>query len=233
MARVFIGVGHGGDDSGAVSGNWRESVINLNMALAMKSELERHGVTVGISRVTEENDTLTQEIAEANAFIPDLAVEVHNNSGGGDGFEVYYQTNSYTVMSKTLAQNIENEVIAIGQNSRGLKTRLGGGGLDYFGWLRLVRAPSVLCEGAFLDTSDVEIINTFEKQQRFGVAYAKGTLKTLGIEWQPAYDPTLPSAWAKAAWDEATALGITDGLRPRDAATREQVIVMLKRAGVF
>ena len=233
MARVFIGVGHGGDDTGAVANGFRESIINLNMALAMKTELERHGVVVGISRTTDENDRLRDEIAEANAFGPDLAVEVHNNSGGGDGFEVYYQTNSFTVMSKRLAQNIETEVKAIGQNSRGLKTRIGSSGLDYFGWLREVKAPAVLCEGAFLDSSDVEIINTFEKQQRFGVAYAKGTLATLGIAWKPLYDPNEPSAWAKAAWEQATALGITDGLRPHDYATREQVIVMLKRAGVF
>ena len=44
MARVFIGVGHGGADPGAVSGTWEEADINLVMALAMRDELERHGV---------------------------------------------------------------------------------------------------------------------------------------------------------------------------------------------
>lgn len=94
MARVFIGVGHGGADPGAVSGTWEEADINLVMALAMRDELERHGVVVGISRVTDENDILTEEISEANAFKPDLAVECHNNAGGGDGFEVYRQTST-------------------------------------------------------------------------------------------------------------------------------------------
>ena len=233
MARVFIGVGHGGSDSGAVGNGLRESIVNLNMALAMKAELERHGVTVGISRVIDEADRLAEEIAEANAFRPDYAVEVHNNSGGGDGFEAYYQTNSYTAASRRLAVSIETEVKAIGQNSRGVKTRLGSSGLDYYAWLRKVKAPAVLCEGAFLDSSDSAIINTFEKQQRFGIAYAKGTLAVLGIAWRPPYDPNVPSDWARAAWEQATALKITDGLRPHDDATREQVIVMLKRAGAF
>lgn len=81
MAKVFIGVGHGGADPGAVSGTWEEADINLVMALAMRDELERHGVTVGISRVKDENDLLQEEIDEANAFKPDVAVECHNNAG--------------------------------------------------------------------------------------------------------------------------------------------------------
>ena len=39
-----------------------------------------------------------------------------------------------------------------------------------------------------------------------------------------------PSAWAKEAWEKAKELGITDGARPHDAATREEVIMMLLRA---
>ena len=87
MRKVFIGVGHGGSDSGACANGLRESDVNLEMALAMKSELERHGVTIGISRVKDENDRLAEEIRECNAFAPELAVEVHNNAGGGYGFE--------------------------------------------------------------------------------------------------------------------------------------------------
>ena len=47
MARVFIGVGHGGSDPGAVAAGIKESEANLQMALGLKVELERHGVTVG------------------------------------------------------------------------------------------------------------------------------------------------------------------------------------------
>ena len=50
MARVFIGVGHGGSDPGAVANGMREKDINLVMGAMMKVELERHGLTVGISR---------------------------------------------------------------------------------------------------------------------------------------------------------------------------------------
>ena len=51
--RVFIGVGHGGKDPGAVK-YVKESEANLQMALGLKAELERYGITVGISRTVEE-----------------------------------------------------------------------------------------------------------------------------------------------------------------------------------
>ena len=41
---------------------------------------------------------------------------------------------------------------------------------------------------------------------------------------------TEPSAWAAEAWAWGIASGITDGSRPRDAATREEVVTMIKRA---
>ena len=53
-------------------------------------------------------------------------------SGGGDGFEAYYTIHGGT--GKVLAQNIEKQVIKIGQNSRGCKTRQGQRG-DYYAFV--------------------------------------------------------------------------------------------------
>ena len=179
MAKVFIGVGHGGADSGAV-GHLVEKDVNLVEALACRDFLEMHGVQVLMSRTSDENDPLTEEIRECNAFNPDLAVDLHNNSGGGDGFEVYYHFKGGT--SKILAENIEAEVKAIGQNSRGCKTRMNSSGRDYYGFIRETKCPAVICEGCFVDNSeDVQIADTAEEQRAFGIAYAKGILKTLGI----------------------------------------------------
>ena len=191
MARVFVGVGHGGADPGAVSGTWEEADINLVMALAMRDELERHGVTVGISRLKDENDILTEEISEANAFKPDVAVEVHNNAGGGDGWECYRQTSAaYGEQSLRLGRAIEARVLAAGQNSRGVKTKLMANGQDWFGWCRQVKAPAVLCEGFFLDNlTDRADFTTKASQQALGVAYAHGVLDYLGIEVLPADKP--------------------------------------------
>lgn len=183
--RVFVGVGHGGKDPGAV-GYVKESEANLQMALGMKVELEKYGVTVGISRTREEDDPLTEEIREANAFAPDVAVEVHNNAGGGDGWEAYRQTGAYADKSLRLAQCIEARVVASGQQSRGVKTRLNGSGTDYFGWCRQVQCPAVLCEGFFVDNkSDSADYDTAAEQRMFGRIYALGVLDYLGIKENP------------------------------------------------
>ena len=209
MARVFIGVGHGGKDPGAVANGLKESNVNLVMALAMKEKLEEYGVSVGISRTVEEDDSLTQEIVEANTFQADLAVEVHNNAGGGKGFEVYRQTGKFAQASTHLAQEIERAVKEMGQSSRGVKTKLNSTGADWFGWLRQVNCPAVLCEGAFLDnTQDVQLINTVEKQRAFGVAYAKGVLNYLGI---PLDSPVTP---------------------PEKTVTIEQLVALLQRDNI-
>lgn len=183
MPKVFIGAGHGGRDGGACANGLREADINLVMALAMAEELRRHGVTVAVSRTSDEDDTLEEEIGEANAFSPDLAIDVHNNAGGGDGFEVYVQTNSYAKASRVFGDALERQVKAIGQNSRGVKTRTYAGG-DYYGFLRRIKAPAVLAEGAFLDSADRYIIDTEEEQRAFGTAYAKAALEVLGIPWR-------------------------------------------------
>lgn len=183
--RVFIGVGHGGKDPGAV-GYVKESEANLQMALGMKEELEKYGITVGISRTREENDQLSEEIREANAFKPDIAVEVHNNAGGGDGFEVYRQTNGYAEQSLKLARCIETRVKASGQKSRGVKTKLNSSGTDYFGWCRQVQCPAVLCEGFFVDNlADSADHNTTAEQKAYGKVYALGVLDYLGIKENP------------------------------------------------
>ena len=177
--KVFLGVGHGGSDPGAVK-YLKEADANLNMALACRDYLETNGVIVKMSRIKDENDPLNEEVKECNAFNPDLAVDIHNNAGGGDGFEVIHSGNGGT--GKILAKNIEDEVKKIGQNSRGLKTRKNSSGKDYFGFIRSTKCPAVIVEGVFVDNAeDVKIVDTLEEQQEFGRAYARGILKTLGI----------------------------------------------------
>lgn len=180
--RVFIGVGHGGSDPGAVK-YVREAEANLTIALELRKQLEAAGIVVGMSRTTDENDPIGEEIREANAFGPDLAVEVHNNAGNGDGFECFIQTNQYAAKSRACAEAIEAEVKALGQNSRGLKTKV-------FGWTCNVKAPAVLLEGFFVDNkADAADFDTVAEQQELGRAYARGVLKYLGVEAKPVEEP--------------------------------------------
>lgn len=178
--KVFIGVGHGGSDPGAVSGGVKEKDLNLDIALACNDVLKRHGVSVKMSRTKDENDTLEEEIKECNAFAPDFAVDLHNNAGGGDGVEAFYHYVGGD--SKILAENVVAEIVAIGQNSRGTKIKKNASGTDYFGFIRETEAPAIIVECAFVDNAkDMQIIDTAEERKVMGEAVAKGILKTLGI----------------------------------------------------
>lgn len=192
MAKVFIGVGHGGNDPGACANGLKESLMNLVMAQACNAELVRHGVQVLMSRSKEENDDLSEEIRECNAFKPDIAIDIHNNAGGGDGFEFIYSIFQDYTKGKDLrlGQLIEAEIKAIGQNSRGAKQRKDSStGRDYFGFIRELVCPSIIVEGCFVDSNDRFIADTEAEQKAFGVAYAKGILKYFGIPYKPVQAP--------------------------------------------
>lgn len=203
MAKVYIDAGHGGSDPGAVK-YIVERDVNLVMALACRDYLNANGVSTKMSRTSNSTDTSINSMArEANSWGADLVISIHNNAGGGDGFEVYHTVGGGR--GKTLAQNIEAEVKKIGQNSRGLKTRRDTDGTDYYGMIRLTNAPAVICEGIFVDNAtDVQIADTMEEQKAFGYAYARGILKTLGIA-----DNGLPGASGSVATTSAFKVRVT------------------------
>lgn len=186
VPKVFLGVGHGGTDSGAIGNGFKEKDLNLSIALACNEVLTNHGVTVMMSRTKDENDNISEEIRECNNFKPDLAIDIHNNAGGGDGAECFYHHSGGR--GKTLAENVLTEIVKTGQNSRGTKTRVNSSGKDYYAFIRETTAPAVIIECAFIDNStDIQILNTKDKQVVIGTAIAKGILKTLGISFvQPS-----------------------------------------------
>ena len=193
MAKVFLGVGHGGSDPGAVANGVKEKDLNLAIALACRDELERHSVQVLMSRTKDENDSLEEEIRECNAFAPDLAIDIHNNAGGGDGAEAFYHIGGG--QSKAMAENVLAEIVKIGQNSRGAKTKTNDAGRDWYGFIRETSAPACIVECCFVDNAtDLQILDTAAEQKAMGVAIAKGLLKTLGIAWK---EPTAPAPAAK------------------------------------
>lgn len=115
------------------------------------------------------------------------------NTLGGDGAEAFYQ--SKVAESKRFAENVLAEIVAIGQNSRGAKTKLittgANKGKDWFGFLRQISATAILVECAFVDNKkDLAIIDTPAEQKTMGIAIAKGILKTLGIAYKEAVKPT-------------------------------------------
>lgn len=203
--KVAVDPGHGGADAGAVK-YLREEDVNLTTGLACRDFLELHNVDVWMSRTKDVDTSLNKTCADINKWGADLAISVHNNAGGGDGFEAYYSI--VGGVGKTLAKNIETEVKELGQNSRGLKTKKNAEGKDYYGFIRMTNCPAVICEGVFVDNkTDVKIADTLAEQRLFGYAYAKGVLKTLGIKEKPVYETTSSMNFRDAASLDSNVLG--------------------------
>ena len=189
--KAFGGVGHGGKDPGACGNGLKEANINLDCALAWEKEMKRHGVEIKLSRYKDENDDLSEEIRECNAFNPDIAVDFHTNSGGGDGFEVFVSVVGSN--SRKLGTLIEKEVVKTGQNSRGVKTRKRDDGRDYFGFIRQTLCPAVITECAFIDNSkDITYIDTKAEAEIYAKAVAKACLEYLGIAYKEENKPSIP-----------------------------------------
>lgn len=234
MAKVFIGVGHGGAaDSGAVGNGFEEADLNLSIALSCMNVLVMHGVNVQMSRTKDENDTISEEIAECNAYNPDYAVDIHNNASAnhnGDGFEAYYHYGGGK--GKTLAENIEAEVIKFGQNSRGCKTRLDNNGKDYYAFIKRTVCPAVILECAFVDNAkDIVIIDTEEERKAMGKAIAKGILKTLNIKYKEEkvmrFKDLPETHWAFKDIEDFVEMGIVNGyedgtFKPEKSMTRAE-----------
>lgn len=175
MPKVFLSAGHGGSDPGAVANGLLEKTINLNTLLACMEVLEQHGVDVECSRLTDANDSVKNEVYEANTFKPDIAVSFHANAGGGDGFEAFYHSKNQD--GKKFAELCEKHVKALGQNSRGVKHG------DNLYFIKYTSMTSVLVESFFVDNiEDKTIGDTVSKQRALGEAYAKAILEYFGIK---------------------------------------------------
>jgi len=185
MKKISIEVGHGGSDPGAVSGEILEKDINLVVALELKKQLEKHGADVLISRRADVNDRAADFFKKAEVYKPDVGVSVHTNAFNGmaRGFEVFRNTNSFKDASNSLCAAIETEVRALGQTSRGIK--------DSPFLMSGLRCPTAYLELGFLDNpADYSQFDTVEKQREFAIAYTKGILRFLGIEWrEPRNNP--------------------------------------------
>ena len=198
--RVYVGIGHGGSDPGAVANGFKEKDLTLSIGKYCNERLKQYGIETKISRTTDCDSSINSKVSASNAFGADVCMDIHINAGGGDGSEVYYSHTS--APGKKLAQSIVDAMSAIGQNTRGIKTRLSSSGNDYFGMIRDTDAPAVLVECAFIDNkTDLVIIDTEAERKVFGYAIADGVAKYLGVKSSTSKPATSASTTTTAKID--------------------------------
>lgn len=118
---VVIDPGHGGNDTGAISGTYQEYEIVLENGLELKKKLENLGLKVLITRdgtETDEYDTYNiydedGRVTMANESGAKILVSLHMNSNESDfvdgGVEVYAAPNLDLNLAKSFADNIVEE----------------------------------------------------------------------------------------------------------------------------
>lgn len=232
--RVYVGIGHGGSDSGAVGNGFLEKNLTLSIGKYCNERLKQYGIETKISRTSDIDSSINSKVAASNAFKADVCMDIHINAGGGDGSEVYYSHVSPN--GKRLAQAIVDSMVKIGQNTRGIKTKLDTDGTDYFGMIRMTDAPAVLVECAFIDNAnDIKIINTEAKRKVFGYAIADGVAKYLGVK-MPTAKPTTPSK-PTTATVKIEAPNLKDYLKEGDrnlaVYSYKQQLALLKKKGII
>ena len=109
---IVIDPGHGGVDSGATNGKYRESTFTLEYAKALKEALEKEGFKV---KLTREDENAIENYGEGSRTgIPyetkaKLMLSIHLNSAGytiQKGVEIYRAYQDNNDYAKLLADNI-------------------------------------------------------------------------------------------------------------------------------
>lgn len=179
--KIYINPGHSNVDPGAV-GYETERELNVKTAQYMNDHLlAKYDCQ---TKVTDGKiNSVSQVAADANQWGADLLVSIHNNAGGGDGYEALV----YSEARKPMGRIFEKYVKAAGQNSRGVKLR------PDLGVLRLSNMPAVLNEGAFVDNKkDIQDWNDDAELKKLGVAYAEAAAEYLDLPKKSA-EPVKPT----------------------------------------
>ena len=175
---ILVDAGHGGTDGGARakdSGTW-EKVLNLQVAKALKTQLEDGGAFVVMTR---EGDTqysenkradLTARLDMARQHQADLIISVHMNeyrSRRESGPQVFYRAGQE--QGRLLAGAIQAAMIRVLEPAKERAAMAG----DYF--ILSLDVPSVLVECGFLSNgAEEKLLLTPAYQERVAQAIREG-----------------------------------------------------------
>lgn len=178
---VCIDAGHGGKDVGSVSSNGKryEKDDNLEMALAVQKELEKHEIKVILTRDDDAFVELEKRCQIANFRRADLFVSIHRNSSkSGNGVEVWIKSQE-NERDEKLANSILEEVSKTQiQTNRGIKQGTSeNSGNDYY-VNKYTKMPSCLIELGFISNEkDNELLD--ENKENYAKAISNGILQNL------------------------------------------------------
>ena len=208
---VMLDPGHDATHAGAQANSISEEELVLKIGLYCREALEQYpGITVCMTRETEEcphtgttsNKDNTLRVDDAYASGASYYVSLHLNSADSttaSGAEVYYPNANGDAQvgaaGKALAAAIQEKLVALGLNDRGIKYKNSQVGdsfadgtlMDYYTVIRKAKTygiAAVIVEHAFVSSAtDVEgFLNTDAKLKLLAEADAEGIAQALGLE---------------------------------------------------
>jgi N-acetylmuramoyl-L-alanine amidase len=204
--KVVLDPGHGVETAGKCSPDksYYEHEFNLDVAGRVKAHLERHGVSVTMTRADEHDVTLAQRVKVANDIQGlDLFCSIHSNASGEgwtepDGYGIYTSAKGDTAARNKAAKAILARVKAA-------NIQLWGDGLFHNGSLYVLKnttAPAVLIEHGFhTNINEVALLKHDVYRDLLAKVDAQGILDYLGIAW---VDGNIPKKEEPKAEPEAT-----------------------------
>ena len=205
----------------------KECEQNYPIMYLLKEELARCGFLVIMTNNDMQYDlSLEDRVAEAEEAGAEVFISLHKNAApeykwsdvsGSEAIVYRYGGNA-----ETLAQDIMGYVtVDTSEKYRGVKE-------GNFYVLRETSMPAVLLELGFMtNKTDAEDMRNPIAQKRYAKAICKGVCQFFGVTYQLEADNV--SEWAQDAYRWVKGTGISDGSRPRDNVTREELWTMLYR----
>ncbi len=195
--RIVLDPGHGGpgltdeQELGAIYRDTYEKYLTLEIARAMGEELSEYGnVEVFLTRNSDQALTLKERAAYAESVGADLLVSLHLNASLEHNFygsEVFVSAfERFHALGAGVGNSILEELTDYGFVSKGVKTRLGSKGADYYGIIRECKAlgiPALIVEHGYMDEdSDWSRMSSPEARQALGRRDAAGLAAYFGLE---------------------------------------------------
>lgn len=209
---IALDPGHGGTASGAVAGGIKEKDINLTIAKYVKQYLEEYrDVEIYMTRTKDVDVSLTDRVKNAVDNGADVFISLHNNSAtntDAKGAVVFYPNESYNpalnIEGKGLAQSIQNELVALGLNDRGIQVRDSESGnryadgklADYYSVIYNSKnngITGIIVEHAFLsNTSDrTKYLSSTAKLKKLALADAQGIANYYNLVYNKISKPDI------------------------------------------
>ncbi len=205
--RIVIDPGHGGENLGADHNGYLEKDMTLIVAESMRDELEKYeGIEVYMTRTSDVDMSLEERIDYAEEVGADFFFCLHFNMSAEH--DMYGAECWVSAFGECYARGMDfariemRQLTDLGLYDRGIKTRLGSKGQNYYGVLRmgdLAGIPTVIIEHCHLDNYNDEPFYVdyvwlvrYGKLDATAVAVYYGLVSDeLGLDYSDVtYDPT-------------------------------------------